>query len=124
MAQLDDFVRGLGQGLDTRVGERGIRFSGGQRQRIGIARALYHQPDLLVMDEATSALDSVTERAVIREITRLKDKHTIIMVAHRLSTVADCDMLFLLMGGQITNQGTMEDLIARSVDFRQLAQRA
>jgi ATP-binding cassette subfamily C protein len=121
VAQIDTFVRNLPEGLNTNVGERGVRISGGQRQRIGIARALYHSPDVLVMDEATSALDSVTENAVIQEISHFKERRTVIMVAHRLSTVKYCDTIFVLENGKVLIQGTYEELLANSRDFQRLA---
>ncbi len=93
-AQLDDYIGGLPEGVNTEIGERGIRMSGGQRQRIGIARALYHDPELLVMDEATSALDQETERAVMESIEALYGTKTMIIIAHRLSTIERCDMVF------------------------------
>jgi ABC-type multidrug transport system fused ATPase/permease subunit len=100
-AQLEEFVEGLPKGLDTIVGERGIRLSGGQRQRIGIARALYHDPAVLVLDEATSALDTVTERDVMQAVSALHGNKTVLIVAHRLSTVANCDRLYRLEQGRI-----------------------
>jgi ABC-type multidrug transport system fused ATPase/permease subunit len=105
-AQLDEFVSGLPDGLETRVGERGIRLSGGQRQRIGIARALYHDPSVLVLDEATSALDSATEHGVMQAVRTLQGSKTIIIVAHRLSTVEHCDRLYRLEQGEIVENGT------------------
>lgn len=101
-AQLDDFVRNLPDGLDTMVGERGIRFSGGQRQRISIARALYHDPSILVLDEATSALDNETEKEVMRSIDGLHGKMTIIIVAHRLSTIENCDIVYRVGDGRLS----------------------
>ena len=92
--QLDKFVNNLENGLDTRVGERGVQLSGGQRQRIGIARALYNNPEILILDEATSALDSFTETQVLNSIKNLKGKKTILMIAHRLTTLADCDIVY------------------------------
>jgi ABC-type multidrug transport system fused ATPase/permease subunit len=100
-AQLEDFVAGLPKDLETIVGERGVRLSGGQRQRIGIARALYHDPAVLVLDEATSALDTSTERGVMEAVTALRGNKTILIVAHRLSTVANCDRLYRLEQGKI-----------------------
>ncbi|MCR5303820.1 MAG: ABC transporter ATP-binding protein/permease [Lachnospiraceae bacterium] len=93
-AQLDDFVRGLEEGLDTGIGERGIRLSGGQRQRIGIARALYDDPEVLVLDEATSALDQDTEKAIMDQINRLHGRKTLVIIAHRLTTIEKCDMIY------------------------------
>ena len=107
MAMLHDFVVGeLPQGYDTEVGERGVRLSGGQRQRVGIARALYHDPDVLVLDEATSALDNLTEKAVMEAVKNLSHTKTILMIAHRLTTVADCDMIVEMEAGEIVKVGT------------------
>lgn len=105
-AQLEQFVADLPDGLDTVVGERGIRLSGGQRQRIGIARALYHDPAVLVLDEATSALDTETESGVMQAVTALRGSKTIIIVAHRLSTVEHCDRLYRLEGGRVAEEIT------------------
>lgn len=110
-AQLTDFVDSLPDGLDTLVGERGARLSGGQRQRIGIARALYHDPAVLVLDEATSALDLETEREVMQAVNALHGKKTILIVAHRLSTVENCDRLYRIEHGKITKEGSPEDLL-------------
>lgn len=104
-AQLEEFVRDLPQGVDTVVGERGIRLSGGQRQRIGIARALYHDPPVLVLDEATSSLDTLTERDVVEAVRALQGDKTLIIVAHRLSTVAHCDRLYRLERGKVVEEG-------------------
>ena len=93
-AQLDEFVKSLPQGLDTGIGERGIRLSGGQRQRIGIARALYHDPEVLVLDEATSALDNDTEKAIMDSINRFYGRKTLIIIAHRLQTIEQCDIVY------------------------------
>ncbi len=98
-AQLDEFVRGLPQGLDTGIGERGIRISGGQRQRIGIARALFEDPEVLVLDEATSALDNETEAAIMDSINRLHGRKTLIIIAHRLQTIEKCDMVYRVENG-------------------------
>jgi len=103
-AQLDEFVKDLPQGLDTVVGERGVRLSGGQRQRIGIARALYHDPSVLVLDEATSSLDTTTESGVMEAVRNLHGQKTILIVAHRLSTVAHCDMVFCLENGKLAKK--------------------
>ena len=99
-AQLADFIRSLPQGIDTFVGERGVRFSGGQRQRVAIARALYYNPEILVLDEATSALDGETEDAVMESIKRLQGKKTLIIVAHRLTTIKNCDKIFEIVDGK------------------------
>ena len=101
-AQLDTFVKSLPEGLDTMVGERGVRLSGGQRQRIGIARALYDNPEILVLDEATSALDFETETAVMEAIDRLAGSKTLIIIAHRLSTIRNCDLVFKVEDGNIS----------------------
>jgi len=109
-AQLEEFFATLPDGLETFIGERGIRLSGGQRQRIGIARALYHDPAVLVLDEATSALDSVTERGVIQAVSALHGSKTILVVAHRQSTVEHCDRLYRLRNGTVIEerQGIIE----------------
>lgn len=99
-AQLDEFVKGLPQGLHTGIGERGIRLSGGQRQRIGIARALYNNPDILILDEATSALDHDTEAAIMDSINHFKGKKTLIIIAHRLQTIEKCDMVYRVEQGK------------------------
>jgi ATP-binding cassette, subfamily B, bacterial PglK len=104
-AQLDELLSQLPQGLDTVVGEQGVRLSGGQRQRIGIARALYHDPAVLVLDEATSALDSATESEVMKAIIALRGEKTVLIIAHRLSTIEHCDWLYRLEGGTVVSQG-------------------
>ena len=122
VANLHGFVTGsLRKGFDTEVGERGVRLSGGQRQRIGIARALYHDPMVLVLDEATSALDNLTELAVMDAVHNLIHTKTIIIVAHRLSTVRDCDKIFLIDKGTCVASGGYEDLLDRSSEFREIA---
>lgn len=103
-AALDDYVRGLPDGLDTEIGERGMRLSGGQRQRIGIARALYLDPEILVLDEATSALDNVTESEIMDAIHRLQGRKTMIIIAHRLSTIENCDSIFKVENGKIIRE--------------------
>ena len=103
-AQLDEFVRGLPEGLDTGIGERGIRISGGQRQRIGIARALFEDPEVLVLDEATSALDNDTEAAIMDSINRLHGKKTLIIIAHRLQTIEKCDMVYRVEHGKVMRE--------------------
>lgn len=121
LAQLSQLVGELPDGLDTIVGEHGTRLSGGQRQRIGIARALYHDPQVLVMDEATSALDNVTEQHIIRSIEALKGDRTVIMIAHRLTTVMNCDRLYLMEKGKIIHQGSYSNLLKQSREFREMA---
>ncbi len=123
IANLHDFVtEELPQSYDTMVGERGVRLSGGQRQRIGIARALYHNPEVLILDEATSALDNLTEKAVMEAVHNLGRAKTIIMIAHRLTTVKNCDIIYLLKRGKVEAQGTYDQLIAENASFRKLAQ--
>lgn len=113
-AQLEDFVSTLPAGLDTVVGERGVRLSGGQRQRIGIARALYNNPAVLVLDEATSSLDTETEHGVMQAVRALQGDKTVIIVAHRLSTVEYCDRLYRLEDARIVDQGSFHDVTGRS----------
>lgn len=112
-AQLNDFIASLPDGLDTILGERGVRLSGGQRQRIGIARALYHDPEVLVLDEATSALDSTTEQEVMSAVAALHGTKTILVVAHRLTTVADCDRIYRLDEGKVVDQGLAIEVLSR-----------
>jgi len=121
-AHLDEFVGQLPEGLNTTIGERGVRLSGGQRQRIAIARALYHDPQVLVMDEATSALDNLTEQVVMEAVNALKGQRTILMIAHRLTTVKDCDRIVFLQAGQIAAIGSYEDLAGSHHEFKRLAQ--
>lgn len=104
-AQLNDFINDLPQGVETNVGERGVKLSGGQRQRIGIARALYNEPDVLILDEATSALDTDTEDGVMKSIGLLKNSKTIIIIAHRLTTLRQCDMIYKFNEGEIIDEG-------------------
>lgn len=122
IAELHTFVTTeLPQGYHTLIGERGVRLSGGQRQRMGIARALYRDPQVLVFDEATSALDNLTERAVMDAIRNLGHRKTIILVAHRLTTVKQCDHIFMLDHGRLSASGTYEELLGKSHEFRLLA---
>jgi len=120
-AQIADFIRTLPAGYETVVGERGIRLSGGQRQRIGIARALYKRASVLVFDEATSALDNKTEQAVLTSIDALDRELTVLVIAHRLTTVRHCNPIVELENGRIVAMGTYEELLERSPSFRQLA---
>ncbi len=123
MAELHRFVtEELPQGYDTHVGERGLRLSGGQRQRIGIARALYRDPDVLFLDEATAALDNLTERAVMEAVANLGGRKTVVMIAHRLSTVRNCDVIFLMEKGRVSASGTYDELVETSASFREMAQ--
>jgi ABC-type multidrug transport system fused ATPase/permease subunit len=117
-ANLHEFIiNDLPLGYKTIIGERGIRLSGGQRQRIGLARALYHNPRVLILDEATSAMDNVTENLIMKEIYKLRKDTTIILIAHRLTTIKDCDVIFLLDKGKLNNQGTFQELIKSSKLF-------
>ena len=120
-AQIAEFVRSLPDGVETVVGERGVRLSGGQRQRLGIARALYRNPEVLVLDEATSALDTATEAAVSSTIASLRGTLTMVIIAHRLSTVRDCDLLVLMEEGRIVAQGDFDTLRRENELFSELA---
>jgi ATP-binding cassette subfamily C protein len=113
LAGLDLVVQSQPAGLDTLIGDRGIRLSGGERQRIAIARALYHDPDLLILDEATSALDNATERQIVDSILALSPAKTVIMIAHRLSTVKRCDMVYLMQDGTIIDRGSFDEVSRR-----------
>ena len=110
-SRLMALVDQLPQGVDTVLGERGVRLSGGQRQRVALARAFYHERDILIMDEATSALDNKMEREIVKEIGRLKGKKTIIVIAHRLTTLQHCDRIYELKDGKIVNAGSYKDLV-------------
>jgi len=122
IANLHEFVvNDLQQGYATTVGERGVRLSGGQRQRIGIARALYHNPQVLILDEATSALDNLTEQAVMETVKNLGHDITIILIAHRLSTVRQCDQIYLLERGAIKAKGTFNELMESNAQFKLMA---
>jgi ABC-type multidrug transport system fused ATPase/permease subunit len=123
VAALHDFVMSeLPEGYQTKVGERGVRLSGGQRQRIGIARALYGNPSLLIMDEATSALDNITERMVMDAVQNIRADKTIIMIAHRLTTVKNCDVIIMLERGCVASTGTYDELVAENDTFRRMAE--
>ncbi|MCE8035048.1 MAG: ABC transporter ATP-binding protein/permease [Halomonas sp.] len=121
MAQLDELLASLPDGLETYVGERGVQLSGGQRQRIGIARALYRNAQVLVLDEATSALDGITEQRVMADIAAIAGGKTLVMIAHRLTTVKDCDVIHMVDQGRVTDSGTYDELVARNVAFRMMA---
>jgi ATP-binding cassette subfamily B protein len=120
-AQISDFIESNLEGYQAYVGERGVRLSGGQRQRIGIARALYKQASVLVFDEATSALDSTTEQSVMDAIEGLNSDITILVIAHRLTTVRRCDLIVELEHGRVVAQGTYEQLLECSPSFRRMA---
>lgn len=119
-AEIHETILHMNNGYNTEVGERGVLLSGGQAQRIVIARALYNNPDILVFDEATSAMDNVTEKAIMDSIEKLTGKKTIIIVAHRLSTVRHCDRIFLMEKGQIVGEGSYDSLMENNKDFRRL----
>lgn len=121
LAQVDEFIESLPAKYDTYVGERGIRLSGGQRQRIGIARALYRDASVIVFDEATSALDNATEKEVMSAIEGLSHQFTIILIAHRLSTVEKCDRIFELSQGKVIAEGTYQELLENSHTFKRMA---
>lgn len=124
IANIHDFIiNELAEGYNTIVGERGVRLSGGQRQRIGIARAMYHKPQLFIFDEATSALDSITENTVMEAVKKLGKKITIIIIAHRLSTVRDCEKIFLLEKGKLIDEGTFETLVKTNKNFSSLVKK-
>ena len=110
-ASLTEFIKSLPDGLETVVGEKGIRISGGQQQRIGIARALYRDPEILILDEATSSLDYITEKKIMDSINFLKRKKTLVVVTHRLSTIDKCDKIFFINKGKITKQGKSTEVL-------------
>ena len=116
----DEFIEKLDFGFETMIGEKAARLSGGQKQRLGIARALYHQPLLLVLDEATSALDTFSESKVLEAIAGLTRTMTVIIVAHRLTTLKDCDLIIVFNNGEIEGQGTFDELKQSSVVFQKL----
>jgi ABC-type multidrug transport system fused ATPase/permease subunit len=122
IAGIHDFITGsLDHGYDTVLGERGVSLSGGQRQRIGIARALYHDPQVLILDEATSALDNRTEYTVMQAIQELAHKKTLVVIAHRLTTVQACDQVYVLDAGAVVSTGTFIELLETSGHLRSLA---
>ena len=124
LASLTELVAQLPDGVNTKVGERGVQLSGGQRQRIGIARALYHEADVLVFDEATSALDGITEKVIMDAIHDFSGQKTIIMIAHRLKTVQKCDIIYLMDQGKIVDQGTYQELVETNPQFKEMAEHA
>ncbi len=124
LALVDEYLDRLPDGYQTRVGEAGVRLSGGQRQRIGIARALYRDPDVIVFDEAMSALDLVTERAVMDAVNALQGQKTIVIITHRLASIATCDRIYLLDDGRIEAEGDYDDLRGQSARFRALSEAA
>ncbi|XP_060085374.1 protein glycosylation K-like [Ylistrum balloti] len=120
LAQLDEFVQELPDQLETNIGESGVNLSGGQRQRIGIARALYPNPEILVLDEATSALDNKTENDFVNSLYNLKYRITQIIIAHRLTTVKDCDLIYVLEHGKIVGEGTYQQLSRNNPYFKKM----
>jgi ATP-binding cassette, subfamily B, bacterial PglK len=121
VAHIDEFIASLPEGFDTVVGEKGVRLSGGQRQRLGIARALYTDPDILIMDEATSALDGATEDAVMQAVRELAGRKTLLIIAHRLSTVRECSTIYVMDQGRVIDSGTYTELANSSDLFRRMA---
>ena len=124
IAHLSEFVKSLKNGINTKVGERGVQLSGGQRQRIGIARALYNNAQVLVLDEATSSLDGITEKMIMEAIDAFSGKKTIILVAHRLKTVQKCDQIFFIDKGKVIDQGTYQELIKTNKQFKSMSNHA
>jgi ABC-type multidrug transport system fused ATPase/permease subunit len=121
-AHLSEFLQAAREGLDTIIGENGIKFSGGQRQRLGIARALYTKPKLLVLDEATSALDAETEQAIAQTLQELEGTVTTVTIAHRLATIRHCDLVVYLENGLIKSQGSFASVRASTPQFERQAQ--
>ena len=120
-AALHDFIQGLPQGYETRVGERGVRLSGGQRQRIGIARALYRDATCLVLDEATNALDPGTEAEILAVLEKIRGSRTIVVIAHRLSSLARCDRVLMIEDGKLVADGSFQALLRDNPQFRRFA---
>ena len=123
-AHLSELINSLEEGVNTKVGERGVQLSGGQRQRVGIARALYHDTKVLVFDEATSSLDGITEKNIMNAISDLSDRKTVILIAHRLKTVEKCDQIFFIDQGKLVDSGSYSYLIENNEHFRNMARNA
>ena len=117
-------IKTLEDGMHTKVGERGVQLSGGQRQRVGIARALYHDAEVLVFDEATSSLDGITEKMIMEAIHEFSRKKTIILIAHRLKTVQKCDKIFFIDNGKVADQGTYDELMDKNEQFKKMSMHA
>jgi ABC-type multidrug transport system fused ATPase/permease subunit len=124
LAHMEEWVSGLKLGIHSKVGERGVQLSGGQRQRIGIARALYYEADILVFDEATSALDGITEKTILDAIQDFKGQKTLIMIAHRLKTIQNCDQIFMMEKGCVIDCGTYQELIEKNEQFKKMSDHA
>jgi HlyD family secretion protein len=124
VAQLEPFINSLPEGINTKVGERGVRISGGQRQRIGIARALYRNPEILILDEASSALDSRTEEDLYEALKNFNNNITIILVTHRLATLEHADLIYVLERGKIADSGNYKELLLRSGVFRRMSNKS
>ena len=124
LTHLTELTQSLEKGIHTKVGERGVQLSGGQCQRIGIARALYHEPEVLVFDEATSSLDGITEKMIMDAINDFKDQRTVIMIAHRLKTVEKCDKIFFIDKGRVVDQGTYQELIKTNEHYKNMSAHA
>jgi HlyD family secretion protein len=124
LANLNEFVKSLKDGIHTKVGERGVQLSGGQRQRIGIARALYHEAKVLIFDEATSSLDGITEKTIMKAIHQFSGQKTIVMIAHRLKTIQKCDEIFVIDNGKVADHGTFEELLEKNEVFKRMAMHA
>jgi len=120
LTRLESWIDTLSNGVETNVGEKGIKISGGQRQRIGIARALYHNPEILVLDEATSALDNRTEKGIMDDIYAMQGDKTIIIIAHRLDTIRRCDRILVLDDGKIVGNGTFDELYNNNNTFQNI----
>ena len=114
---MNEFVKNLEYGLETNVGTNGVKLSGGQKQRIAFARALYTEPELLILDEATNALDGITEENIMNCIFSFSGSKTVIIIAHRISTIKKCDIIYLFENGKIIDQGNFDDLTKRNKNF-------
>ena len=121
LANLEEHISAMPDGINSLVGEKGVQLSGGQRQRIAIARALYNDPDVIVFDEATSALDGLTEKVIMDSIYELSKIKTIILIAHRLNTVKNCDVIYLFEKGKLIDSGGFEDMKNRNSHFKLMA---
>ena len=120
MAELGDFLEQLENGLETQIGEMGVKLSGGQRQRLGIARALYFNPKILILDEATSSLDNITEKAVLKTIDKLSSKVTIISISHKINSIKNFDQIYILENGKVVESGIHNELLKKSKRYSDL----